>query len=178
MKHLKSFLVRGSLVLIPLIFPVSINRASPIIEASIHTIELKPVTIVGGKIRKKSTSFLGFTLQKNLNTAVDNRLKEALIEFKTLNVPTVIISSLVRHKWNPKSKHRTGKAVDFEFNHELIDWLVSEEGQIWINKYGITFYIEDKPGSKALIPYLKNSKYSKYVFENKYATGKHIHINI
>ena len=177
MKYVKHSL-KCLAIIAGMVLPVTANIANPV-PVTEYSIELSHVTVTAKKIRKNKTmSFLGFRLQKCLDTSVNPKLKEALIEFKFLGGPDVRISSLVRHKWSSKSKHRCGKAVDFEFSHELIDWLVSEVGKSWMEKHGMTFFIEDVPGSKVLKPYLQDVKYVKYVFENPYATGPHIHLNI
>lgn len=142
---------------------------------------LPEVVVVAKKMPKRvstrtnATEFMGFALDPGLDTTVHKDLRAILT---TYTGPSVKISSLVRHKWSHKSKHRSGRAVDFRFSHELIEWLVSEEGTKWRTTYGLTFYIEGKPGSKALTPYKNNSKYSQFVFENRKATGNHIHLNL
>lgn len=121
-----------------------------------------------------SKNFLGFRLLGRLNTNIHHNLKLALTEY---NGPKKAITSL-RRNWRTNSKHNCGKAVDFEFDHSLIEWLVSEEGTAWRNKYGFTFYIEDRPGRKSLIPYKQNPVFNEYVFENPNATGPHIHLHL
>ncbi len=176
MSKLKNFLVYGGLTLC-MMFPTSASITSNALYAAPHeqTFVLPQVVITAKKLHKH---FLGFQLQKGLDTSVESKLKEALTELRDLGAPNVRISSLKRHKWNPKSKHRCGKAVDFEFSHDLIVWLVGETGSQWRAKYGITFYIESKPHDKTLIPYKENTSTAKYVFENPFATNDHIHLNI
>lgn len=132
-----------------------------------------PKTNVFTKLRE----FMGFKLEGVCNTNISNQLKLALASYSG---PDVKITSL-RRNWNSTSRHNHGKAVDMEFDHELIEWLVSEPGQAWLSSNSLMFYIEGRPGSKRLVPYKNDAKYNKYVFENPNAkgiTGDHIHIGI
>lgn len=139
----------------------------------IHTMELPTITIKARKIRKAMT-FENFKLESPCDTNVTTNLRTAL---RSYTGPEIKITSLKRH-YNCKSKHFHGKAVDLQFSHELIDWLVSDEGQQWLNQHNMLFYIEDRPHSRKLLRYKKEAIYSKYVFENPHSTGAHIHINI
>jgi len=121
-----------------------------------------------------SGTFLGFALWGTKNTNIHDDLEEALISYSG---PKVKITSLRRH-WGTSSKHECGKAVDMEFCHDLIDWLVSEQGQSWCETHNLKFYIEAKPKAKVLQPYKSSEVYAAYVFENPHATGPHIHIEI
>lgn len=118
--------------------------------------------------------FLQFKVLGKVNTNVSLALRVALTEYQG---PEVSITSLKR-SWNNKSAHNHGNAVDFEFDEELIKWLVSTDGQAWLDRHNLMFYIEDKPGSKVLKPYKTNPLYAEFVFENPNATGDHIHIAI
>lgn len=118
--------------------------------------------------------FLQFKVLGKVNTNISLALKVALTEYQG---PEVSITSLKR-SWNNKSAHNHGNAVDFEFDGELIKWLVSTDGQAWLERHNLMFYIEDKPGSKILTPYKTDPLYAKFVFENPNATGDHIHIAI
>jgi len=138
---------------------------------SIPTFKLEEVVIKARSYYR--TSFLGFRLQQKLNTRVSTTLREALLDYREPKVP---ISSLRRHGTN--SKHCCGKAVDFQWSKELINYLITPEGTAWRDKYGFTFYIEATPGSACLVPYKNDTNYSKYVFENPNATGPHIHLNL
>lgn len=146
---------------------------SNILSETIYNRQLEEVTIKAKRHRLSSGTFLGFKLQTALNTNVSNTLRTALQEYSG---PKTSITSLRR--FGTKSKHCCGKAVDFEWSHELIEFLVTPEGTAWREKYGFTFYIEDTPRSPLLTPYKKDVNYSKYVFENPKATGPHIHLNL
>lgn len=135
----------------------------------------KPTKAKGTKnVFRRTREFLSFKLLGSVNTNVSDSLVEAL---KAYTGPTVGITSLRRH-WNSKSAHNHGKAVDFEFSKELIEWLISDEGQHWLNNHSLMFYIESVPGAKCLKPYKADERYAQYVFENPQATGDHIHIGI
>jgi hypothetical protein len=118
--------------------------------------------------------FMGFKLESSCDTNVSEQLKAALTDYSG---PDIMITSLKRH-YNRKSKHFCGNAVDLQFRHELIEWLVSEDGQRWLSAHNMLFYIEGRPGSRKLIRYKSDKIYSKYILENPHATGDHIHINI
>jgi hypothetical protein len=116
---------------------------------------------------------MGFVLFTPVDTAVDSSLKNALNDFKG---PRVKINSLRRHS-NKASAHYCGKAVDLQFCPNLIAYLVSEEGEEWRKKYGVTFYIEGRPGSKKVKVYEEGPS-KAYVFYNPRATGDHVHLEI
>ena len=140
---------------------------------SLNKIHPKPSSRRSGWICPQT--FYGFALWGRVNTkGVSEDLVEALQAFTG---PNVKITSL-RRNWNSKSQHNHGRAVDLEFNHALITWLVSEQGRSWLSEHNLMFYIEDKPGSRKLTPYKTDPTTSEFVFENTRATGAHIHINI
>lgn len=60
----------------------------------------------------------------------------------------------------------------------MIEYLVSEEGQLWLKAHNLMFYIEGKPGCKKVSKYLYDPKCACYVFFNPHATGAHIHVQI
>jgi len=179
MNDLKNFLTRSAFLVGMILLPSISSNSNAVLRAAPHAAEilLEPITISAKRITR-TKEFAGFKLQGSLDTSVDEKLVYALQAYKELGAPDVEISSLKRHKWNPKSKHRLGKAADFEFSPEMIDWLVSEKGIYWRERYGITFLIEARPGAKILKSYLQDKKYSEFVFQNPSATGPHIHINI
>lgn len=111
------------------------------------------------------------------DTRIHSDLHEALLE---LNVP-VLSTSLKRGSYsfgNSKSKHRIGKAMDLALNkegYEFLDWIITDEGIVWREKYGVTVYIESK--KYALKNNLKR-EFRQFFLRNKYATGNHIHLEI
>lgn len=185
MDKLLKILRRGAILLTFAMFPIMSGSSASNDSAEtfntpeiVHSYTLKEVVVTAKKKfrNRKAAEFLGFKLEKSsLDTNIHVELEEALQDFTG---PKVLITSLRRHKWNPESKHRSGRAVDFQFSHELIEWLVSEDGITWREKYGLTFYIEGQPGSSELKRYKSDEKYNKFVFENRYATGDHVHINL
>lgn len=133
------------------------------------------VEIVAKRIYKSySTNFLDFKLLGKVNTKVSCSLESALADFTG---PKVRITSLRRH-WNSHSQHAHGNAVDFEWSTELITYLSTPEGIAWLDSHNLMYYIEDRPGSRLLIPYKSNPETAPFVFENPSATGPHIHIGI
>lgn len=170
---IKQWLVIALLVISPFNKTVNgYNNSHQLAVDPIIDLELKEVVIKASRVKMAST-FLDYKLQRRLNTNVTATLKTALAEFKGPKVP---ISSLRRH--GTKSKHCCGKAVDFEWSTDLIDYLVSEEGTAWREKFGFTFYIESKPGASCLKPYKLKENYKEFVFENPAASGPHIHLNL
>lgn len=127
-----------------------------------------PEVIVSAKKARKHKT------HGKLNTNITPELKLAM---DTYEGPTVLITSLVRH-WNCKSAHAHGKAVDYNWSEALIDYLVTSKGKEWLAAHSLMYYIEDRPGSKKLLPYKASEIHSKFVFENPHATGPHIHIQI
>lgn len=133
-----------------------------------------PIPKFKTKFQTQVKEFMEFKLLGKCNTDVHCNLKDAL---KSYLGPKVGITSLRRH-WGTKSQHEKGKAVDMEFSRELIDYLVSPEGQNWLVSHNLKFYIETRPGRHTIKPYKANPKYAPYVFENPRATGDHVHIEI
>lgn len=91
-------------------------------------VTLPTVTITAKKIIKKhvhkAKEFMGLICEQPLDTRVHDDFKLAMNEYTG---PKVKLTSLRRHK-NNRSKHNIGKAADFQFSDELINWLLSEEG--------------------------------------------------
>jgi len=130
---------------------------------------------VAKKIKKYySTTFLDFKLLGKVDTRISSQLEEALADFTG---PKVCITSLRRH-WNNTSQHAHGKAIDFEWSPELIEYLTTAEGLAWLEKYNLMYYIEDTPGSRLLKPFKQDTTTASNVFENPNATGPHVHIGI
>jgi hypothetical protein len=161
------------LILFIIASPYKSLTGSNITTEEIYFRELPEVIVKAKRPHRHSGSFLGFQLQQPMNTRIHSKLEEALKEFTG---PKSKISSLRR--FGTRSRHCCGKAVDFEWSHELIEYLVSPEGTAWREKYGFTFYIESTPRHSSLTPYKNDTNYSKYVFENPNATGPHIHLNL
>lgn len=133
------------------------------------------VEIVAKRIKRSyQTTFLDFSLLGRVNTKISTQLEAALADF---DGPKVRITSLRRY-WNTYSQHAHGNAVDFEWSPELISYLGTPEGIEWLNAHNLMYYIEDRPGSRLLIPYKQNAATAQYVFENPSATGPHVHISI
>lgn len=128
------------------------------------------------KVRPRRTSkvcagtLFGFILYTPVDTTMKSEFRLALQEYTG---PAVKINSLKRH--GTRSAHCKGLAVDLEFSPQLIDYLVSEEGQVWLKNHSLMFYIEGKPGSRKVRSYQRDV-YAEYVFFNPEATGDHIHI--
>lgn len=120
----------------------------------------------------KDGTFLGFVLYTPVDTSIHRSFHLALSEYTG---PKVKVNSL-RRSCNRSSAHYHGKAADFELSQELVDWLLSDEGEKWRTSHNLLFYIEGKPGSKRVRKYLNDPRSAKYVFFNPRATGDHIHI--
>ena len=91
--------------------------------------------------------------------------------------PDNILITSMRRKWCKHSKHFTGEAVDIQLNQSgrnMFEWMISEDGKLWLTDHNLFFYIEDKPGSSKLKEF--RERFSEYIFENKNATGLHIHL--
>lgn len=69
-------------------------------------------------------NFFGFMLYTPVDTSVSKELIYALSSYKG---PTARVNSLKRG-YNKKSQHFHGRAVDLEWNEDVISFLVSKEG--------------------------------------------------
>lgn len=140
--------------------------------------ETHPYTSKKWKSRKTGLcatgNFFGFLLYTPVDTSVCQDLIYVLSTYKG---PEAKINSLRRH-YNRSSEHYHGKAVDLAWNEEVISFLISEEGKVWLNTHNINLYIEGRPGSRRVKKYLSDPNASQYVFFNTSATGDHIHLNI
>ncbi len=175
--------IRTALCLALLIPSSYITKSNPMLAMNVLPKEvvvkptaeqLKKKTRKPHSHRKVKGEFMGFKLASATDTTIHSSLKSSLGSYKG---PETRINSLRRH-WGTKSQHECGKAVDFEWSEELIEYLVGEEGQQWLADHDMMFYIEDRPGSKYLKKYLASPRHKEYVFENPSCTGKHIHIQI
>ncbi len=117
------------------------------------------------------TAFLNFVVWEPVDTSVTQEFYVALREYAG---PVVRLNSLKRP--GKKSKHCHGNAADLELTHELVEYLLTEEGQDWLFNHQLQFYIEGKPGSRKVRKYYSDPKYSNFVFFNSHATGDHIHV--
>lgn len=122
----------------------------------------------------KKGTFLGFLLTEPVDTSVTGALKSALTAYSG---PKAKINSL-RRRYNKSSEHFHGNAVDLAWDEEVIEYLLSNEGQTWLCAHGFCFYIEGKPGSRRVAKYTKRPEARKFVFHNPKATGDHIHLNL
>lgn len=119
-------------------------------------------------------NFFGFLLYTPVDTTIAPEFALVLSEWKG---PTAKVNS-VRRNHNHKSRHYHGKAIDLAWDDDVIAFLLSEEGRSWLNKHGVTFYIEGQPGSRKVRKYVNDPVASEYVFFNPNASGDHIHLNI
>lgn len=123
----------------------------------------------------KEGNFLGgFKLYTKVDTTLTPKFKDALSDYRG---PGVKVNSLRRH-FNKHSDHFSGNAADFEFSNEMIQYLVSEDGQNWLVAWNLYFFIEGRPGSRKVAKYLSDPITKPYVFFNKSATGNHIHLGM
>ena len=175
--------MRKSIVTVALtMLPMFISSGDLLLANNLnYSIELKGVTIKAKKIEKRiakkqerrATKFFGFSILQKVNANISEKLELAL---NSWTGPEGKITSL-RRGYNPSSQHYYGKAADLNWDPEIIDYLVSEEGQKWLNAFQLTFYIEGKPGSKKVRSY-DHGIYKPYIFYNPSATGDHIHLQL
>lgn len=167
-------------LIVTFMFPNTVQNAVPdsgvIYNDSTIDLQLPEVVISASRIRR-GKEYKGFTLIGNVVTSnISKRLDNALEDY-TGPDKGKRITSLWR-AWNTTSMHGKGRAVDLAWDEELIDWLVSPEGESWMHKHGITMFIEGKPGSRNVAKYKNISPYNKYTYENRHATGDHVHIQL
>jgi hypothetical protein len=154
--------------------PTIVNNATPVIEQVAERTLPEVVITAKKKVRQVvAASIPGYNLERGVNTRIHPTLALALESYPG---PRPLITSL-RRSWNSKSMHNHGMAVDFNWSSEMIEYLMSEEGQIWLGAFNLTLFIEGKPGSSRVKAY-DHGVYKKYVFYNPQATGDHIHLNI
>lgn len=157
----------------------SIDLMVDSVKARLDTMELihpwktfKPSTT--SKTKKTSLvcdgTFLGFILYTPVDTSLCEEFKLALSHY---DGPQVKINSLKRR--GSRSKHCKGRAADLELSSQLVEYLTSDHGQLWLNAHGLTFMIEGKPGSRRVSKYY-NTPHRSYVYFNPNATGDHVHI--
>lgn len=174
--------LRAGLLTLGLLFLTSsgVNTLAGKPASDIPTIQLREVTVVAkskAPTRKRITELHGFDVCKGLDGRISAKMDSVMLSYKG---PKVLVTSL-RRNWNKKSDHYHGNAVDFDFSHEMIMYLVSEEGKAWMLEHGLYFYIEGRPGSKKVAEYLKDPLTAPYVFFNPNAKGRsgnHIHLGL
>lgn len=171
----------GLTVMLLLVTSSKVNMLAGKPASDLPTYHLKEVTVVAKKTkapaRKRVAELCGFKLTGGLNANVSDKIQNALETYKG---PKVLVTSLKRN-WNRKSDHFHGNAVDFEFSHDMIMYLISEEGRQWLEENGLYFYIEGRPGSKKVKEYLGDANTAPHVFFNPNArgrTGDHIHLGV
>lgn len=116
-----------------------------------------------------------FHVQRYVDPILDTRLFKALMSYSG---PKALVTS-ARRLHCKHSKHFTGKAIDIRLNDsgkEMLAYLVSPAGKNWCKSKGISFLIENKPGSKSLSYYKEHPIYKDYVYENPGASSLHIHL--
>lgn len=119
-----------------------------------------------------------FLLYSNAKLKLDKDFYAALLDCNFQD--TVQLTSIWRG-WNTRSAHYRGKAVDISIHNgglQFLEWLASEEGKQWVEKYNLKFYIEDNRYSSWLLKFKNHKKLSKNVFLNPKATGFHVHLQI
>jgi len=112
--------------------------------------------------------------RETLYGPIDSALIRAIIDY---DGPRVIITSAHR-AWSKRSKHYCGKALDLDLTPEVAEYLVSPSGEAFLQRHGLEFFIEDKPGSKELRSYSVQARYAPFIFKNPFATGSHIHLQL
>lgn len=117
-------------------------------------------------------TFLGFVLYTRVDTTICPKFREVLATYPG---PKVKLNSLRRHN-DRGSRHYHGQAVDLELKHELVHFLISDEGQKWLDEHDLMFYIEGNPMRKTKVQKYEEGATGKYVFWNRRATGDHIHL--
>jgi len=81
----------------------------------------------------------------------------------------------VKHRSNAASHHLKGFAVDVRLNKEAADYLKSEEGMAWLQKYHIRYLIEFTANNQAYRSYKEDYGYVRI---NRKATAPHIHLEM
>lgn len=150
-------------------------RTSPVTFADMLLSDKDFVPTAMADKRLPGTNFL---LYSNAKLQLDKEFYAALLDCNFQD--TVQLTSVWRG-WNTYSAHYKGKAVDISIHNgglRFLEWLASEEGKQWVDKYNLKFYIEDNRYSSWLLKFKSHKKLSKNVFLNPKATGFHVHLQI
>ena len=111
------------------------------------------------------TNFVLGPGKTSLTILMDRELYKSLCSYQG---PTALITSVFRHA-NRSSQHYHQRALDVAWDSKVADWIISEQGEKWIERYGLKIYFENIPN---------RGKYSKHYMYNEHATGPHIHIQL
>lgn len=112
------------------------------------------------------------------NADVSTEMLAAMIAFgqdSTSPQEYLYVNSATR-KGNPFSHHYSGNAIDINVKsaEAFLNWVSTDRGKEWLEKYQLTFYIEDNhSGSKFLAAW---RQMKDFVFMNPKSTGPHVHI--
>lgn len=149
------------------------------LELSVDSLKgMHPWRTLSKKVGKFSSNycskgtFLGFVLYTRVDTTICPKFREILSSY---NGPKVKLNSLRRHN-DRGSRHYHGQAVDLELKNELVNFLISDEGQRWLDSHDLMFYIEGNPRKRTRVSQFESGETGRYVFWNKRATGDHVHL--
>lgn len=110
---------------------------------------------------------------------ISKELYTALVDYSMYPTsPDSILVTSAKRNWNFKSRHFHGDAIDLRADKNLqkfLDWIGTSDGNEWLKKNNLNFYVEDSWHSPFLYPW-KESAIEDYVFVNKNATGPHVHL--
>lgn len=117
-------------------------------------------------VSRKFASFGLFKICPYATFKLNNKFEEALGAY---NGPTGCIVTSALREHCVYSLHSKGKAVDIRWNDEgkqLAEWLDTEIGKEWLNKYNLSYYLEN----------IREKKKHPHYLYNKNASGPHVHV--
>lgn len=119
-----------------------------------------------------SLKHLQFKEDEGINMDIQ---EELILALQSCPNKQATITSGKRYSGYKRSLHRCGKAIDFHYDEDFIDWLLSEKGHTWLNEHHLEFFIEDNNRkSKKKLP----ERFQDLFRWIPWATGLHIHLNI
>lgn len=118
---------------------------------------------------KVSHSMWLYEKKSSAERKLSKNLTEALSEYMGANLR--ITSGYRSNGWS-RSKHRHGNAIDVKYDTQVVDYLLSPEGEKWLKNNNLSFFIEQKYSIS--LP----KQYRKHFRVIKWATSLHLHIEV
>jgi hypothetical protein len=133
--------------------------------------DIKPETKERGQLSESMERYSWYVTKKN-SRDISPLLEIALETYKG---PKVLITSGKR-SWPQGSEHRHGRALDLDYDKDVTEYLMSDEGIEWLKENKLEWYIES-----AVRRYKDelNEREKDHYRHIPWATGHlHIHINL
>jgi len=120
-----------------------------------------------------------FQFVKPVNGDISKELYAALLDYSMIpSAPDSVGVTSGKRTWTFRSRHYHGDAIDLRANENLqnfLAWIETDEGNDWLERNSLHFYIEDTWHSPFLRPWEETS-IDDFIFINRRATGPHVHL--